>query len=194
MSRSVILVAGPSGSGKSRLAGRLGLPQLRLDDFYRDDTHPGMPRTLGIIDWDHPDSWDCDAAVAALREILEVGRAVIPHYEISQNRAVGTQVFDLGDAPAVICEGIFAPLLLAPLRAAEVNVDAIWLDRPRLFNFSRRLRRDLAEHRKPPGVLVRRGLALMRQEPHLRREALQRGFRPLGMRRALTRIASMMTR
>lgn len=196
--RCIILVAGPSGSGKSRLARQLGLPQLRLDDFYYDDTHPALPRTfdehgaVGIIDWDHPDSWNCDAAVTALREVLETGRATVPVYEISQNRAVGTQVFDMGDAPAVICEGIFAPELLAPLRAGGVRVDAIWLDRPRLFNFSRRLRRDLTEHRKPPRVLVRRGLALLRQEPRLRRAALGRGFRPMGMKRALTHIAAIM--
>ncbi|WP_245558905.1 uridine kinase family protein [Aestuariimicrobium kwangyangense] len=197
--RCVFLVAGPSGSGKSRLAAQLGLPQLRLDDFYHDDTHPGMPRMFdehggaGIIDWDHPDSWDCDAAVRALHQVLTTGRATLPRYEISQNRAVGTQEFDLGDSSGVICEGVFAPQLLAPLRSAGVRFDAIWLDRPRVFNFSRRLRRDLAEHRKPPRVLVRRGLALMRHERGLRRRALAQGFRPLGMRAALAHIADTLT-
>ena len=64
------MLAGPSGSGKSRLAARLhaahGWPIFRLDDFYRDEDDPAMPRSegLGIVDWDHPDSWDGDRAVA----------------------------------------------------------------------------------------------------------------------------------
>ena len=33
----VVVLAGPSGAGKSRLAERLGLPVLRLDDFYNTD-------------------------------------------------------------------------------------------------------------------------------------------------------------
>lgn len=32
----VVLLAGPSGSGKSHLAERSGLPVLRLDDFYKE--------------------------------------------------------------------------------------------------------------------------------------------------------------
>ena len=49
MSRSLLLIAGPSGSGKSRLT-RLAaeaasaLP-FRLDDFYYDADRPGMPMT-----------------------------------------------------------------------------------------------------------------------------------------------------
>lgn len=42
----VIVLAGPSGSGKSRLAERLGLRTLRLDDFYRDGDDPALP-TIG---------------------------------------------------------------------------------------------------------------------------------------------------
>ena len=41
--------AGPSGAGKSRLAARLqgahGWPIVRLDDFYRDEDDPAMPRS-----------------------------------------------------------------------------------------------------------------------------------------------------
>lgn len=194
--RRIILVAGPSGSGKSRLSRELGLPKLRLDDFYRADDEPGLPRLTSVgddsvIDWDHPATWNCDAAVVALTSILETGRATVPDYVLSLNRAVGTYEFDLGDARAVICEGIFAPELLGPLRRAGVPVEAIWLDRPALLNFVRRLVRDLAERRKAPMVLVRRGLGLLRDEPRLRRVAVERGFRPLGMRASLRRIRTL---
>lgn len=40
----VVVLAGPSGAGKSRSAERLGLPILRLDDFYKDGDDPTLPR------------------------------------------------------------------------------------------------------------------------------------------------------
>ena len=39
----VVVLAGPSGSGKSRLAEATGLPVLRLDDFYRSRRRPRAP-------------------------------------------------------------------------------------------------------------------------------------------------------
>ena len=44
MQSRVIVLAGPSGAGKSRLAERLGLPVLRLDDFYKSGGDPTLPR------------------------------------------------------------------------------------------------------------------------------------------------------
>ena len=57
MERRLVLVAGPSDNGKSRLTLASRLPQVRLDDFYHDADHPGLPRTLGIPDWDDPATW-----------------------------------------------------------------------------------------------------------------------------------------
>ena len=42
MPASVIVLAGPSGAGKSRLAERIGLPVLRLDDFYKSGDDPTL--------------------------------------------------------------------------------------------------------------------------------------------------------
>jgi len=39
----VVVLAGPSGIGKSRLAALSGLPVLRLDDFYRSGDDPALP-------------------------------------------------------------------------------------------------------------------------------------------------------
>ena len=43
MHARVIVLAGPSGAGKSRLAERVGLPVLRLDDFYKNGDDPTLP-------------------------------------------------------------------------------------------------------------------------------------------------------
>lgn len=189
--RRLVLVAGASGSGKSRLAHASGCLAFRLDDFYFDADHPGHVLTpYGIIDWDHPASWNAEAAVAALRALLDTGEVDVPEYSISASRAVGRHTVVLGDCDCIVAEGIFAIELLPHLQAAGITVDPIYLDRPGWLVFMLRLRRDLAGHRKPPHVLLRRGLALWRAQPALKRHALAAGFRPLPMRRALAAIAS----
>lgn len=190
MARTLVLVAGPSGSGKSRIthlcADGERVVALSLDDFYRDLDHPGLPMApTGIPDWDDVACWDLEHAVETLRVLLRDGRAELPVYDISQSRRVGTRTLDIGDAEIVLAEGIFAIQALAAARAAGLRVEALWLDRPRAVNFVRRLRRDLRERRKPPVVLLRRGVALFRDEPALRRDAIRAGFTTMPMKRAL---------
>ena len=186
MTRQLVLVAGPSGSGKSRLTRMAGAASLSLDEFYHDHDHPGMPRSpIGITDWDKVESWDLDLAVKTLRQLLDEGRAEIPIYDISISERVGTRMLECGDATVIVAEGIFAPDAYRAVLDAGIPARAIWLDRPRAANFSRRLARDLKEHRKPPGVLVKRGIALYRDEPAKRAAALAAGFTPMSMRKAL---------
>ena len=176
----VVIVAGPSGAGKSRLAARLqaahGWPIVRLDDFYRNGDDPSVPRSeeLGIVDWDHPDSWDRDAALAALDQLVRHGTAVIPVYDIAHSRAVGTATVACEPDDLVLAEGIFAAEIIDHLRRRGLLRAAYCVHRPRLVTFLWRLLRDLSERRKPPMVLVRRGLVLMRDEPAVvaRAEAL----------------------
>lgn len=186
--RTLVLVAGASGSGKSRLALAAGRPLVRLDDFYRDGDEPDLPHTLGIVDWDDVRTWDLTGAVNTLTALCRDGAADLPVYEIAANARVGTRRLELAGAHCVVAEGVFAPDVLAPARSAGLHVRPIWLDRPRTLTFVLRLVRDLREHRKPPWVLVRRGLALWRTEPAMRRRALDLGFRPLGFRAAVADI------
>lgn len=190
MARSLVLIAGPSGSGKSRITTLAAegerIVALSLDDFYRDVGHPDLPMTpMGIPDWDDVACWDLEQAVAALSALLRDGRAEVPVYDISKSRRVGTRRLDIGAAEIVVAEGIFAIQTFAAARDAGLSVEALWLDRRRAANFVRRLRRDLKEHRKPPMVLLRRGITLFKDEPKLRRAALAAGFRGMSMRRAM---------
>ena len=195
MTRTLLLVAGPSGSGKSRLT-RLAAEAstafpLSLDDFYHDADHPGLPMTpMGIPDWDRVETWDLDLALASISTLLSTGSCEVPEYDISLSRRVGSKVIDLGDASLVVAEGIFAIDALNPAREAGINAEGWWLDRRRAANFTRRLTRDLREKRKTPPVLLRRGAALYRAEPGLRREAMRQGFAPTTMRAALARLSS----
>jgi uridine kinase len=181
----VVLLAGPSGSGKSRVARLAGCPSLNLDDFYFDDDHPGLPHSFGIVDWDDPRSWNADAALAAIIELLHEGSAVVPRYDIAHNAAVGTQELRLGDAECFVAEGVFAIEMAELCRSAGLAVDALYLHRPSALVTLLRFVRDVREHRKPVPILIRRGLALRRTEPLLRRRAQDAGFRLVGLNEAL---------
>lgn len=180
----VVVLAGPSGSGKSRLADRLhrshGWPVVRLDDFYKDADAPDLPLSeeLGMIDWDHPDSWDEAAAVTALRDLLTAGTAAMPVYDIATSRAVGEHTVTAAAGDLVVAEGIFAAEAIPALRAAGLLHSAWCIRHHRLKTFVLRLARDLTERRKPPLTLVRRGMVLTREEPRVVARHVALGARP----------------
>lgn len=161
----VVLLCGASGTGKTSLTRRTGLPVLALDDFYRGGNDPGLPRRFGIVDWDDVGSWDSGAAMTTIVRLCAQGVGDVPVYDIPTSRRTGTVRLDLAGAPVVIAEGIFAAHLVDGCRRAGVLGDALCLSLPPAVTFWRRLARDLAEARKPPLTLVRRGLALARDEP-----------------------------
>lgn len=177
-------MAGPSGSGKSHLAARLGWSVLRLDDFYCDADAAGLPRSsLGIVDWDDPGSWDAVAAVGAIAELCASGSAEVPVYDIASSRRTGSRTLQ---APTgrFIAEGLFAPVIVDACREAGLLDTAICLHRHRVVTFGLRLFRDLHEGRKAPWVLVRRGWRLMQDEPRIVAEAVAHGCTPMTPRQA----------
>ena len=180
MPARVIVLAGPSGAGKSRLAERLGLPVLRLDDFYKDGDDPTLPviatgANAGLVDWDHPDSWLLDDALAALTALCHDGSAEVPVYEIARNGRHGEQTLGLDRCALFIAEGIFAPEVVARCREAGLLEAAYCITQNPAVTFWRRLTRDLREQRKPPLMLARRGLALMRDQRRVVAHAVERG-------------------
>ncbi|MDF3291171.1 uridine kinase family protein [Streptomyces silvisoli] len=186
----VVLLTGPSGSGKSSLAARTGLPVLNLDDFYKEGDDPTLPALPGGggTDWDSPLSWDADAAVAAIETAARGGTAVVPVYSIATSSIVGMTEFELGGAPVFVAEGIFAAEIVERCRAAGVLGDAVCLSGRPLVTAWRRFRRDLREGRKSVPYLLRRGWRLMRAEHEVvaRQTALKAV--PCGQGEALGRI------
>lgn len=174
----MILLAGPSGSGKSYIAHRTGLPVLCLDDFYRDGDDPALPRVDGKVDWESPASWDATAAMEVIARLAAFGRAEVPVYAIGADRRVATRTMDLNGSVLFVAEGIFAADIVAACRERGLLAGAFALRRPRGVTFVRRLVRDLAERRKPPMLLLRRGVALLRAEPAVIRRARGLGCEP----------------
>lgn len=189
--RRIVLLAGPSGSGKGEMVRRSGLVQVPLDEFYRDLDDPGLPRRFGIVDWDDPASWDAGAALAALTALAHDGAAEIPAYSISASRRTGTHRLEVGAHRLLVAEGIFAAQLVGPLHRAGLLADALVLTRPAALVFGLRLARDLRESRKAPGTLVRRGWALAREQGSDIGAWRAAGMVPVGLREGVTRLCEL---
>ncbi len=195
----MIVLAGPSGAGKSRLAERIGLPVLRLDDFYKSGGDPTLPlitegANAGIVDWDDPESWLLEDAMAALDELCRTGRAKVPIYDIAHDGRCGWQVLDLEGHELFVAEGIFAQEVVPHCRDAGLLAAAYCVRQHPMVTFWRRLTRDLREHRKPPLVLVRRGLALMRDQQRVVANAVARGCEPVNPDQAYAAVDRLLGR
>lgn len=190
-----MLLCGPSGSGKSLLSARSGLPVLRLDDFYKEGDDPTLPLVAGSsdIDWDHPGSWDADTAVAAIVELCRTGRTKIPVYDISLSARTGEEAVDMGRTPLFIAEGIFAAEIVTRCRELGVLADALCLSRGPVRTFRRRFLRDLREGRKSVPFLLRRGWRLMRLERSIVARQTALGAHPCDKDEALTRLTAAAT-
>jgi uridine kinase len=193
----VIVLAGPSGAGKSRLAERLGLPLLRLDDFYKDASAPGLPtitegHNAGLTDWDHPDSWRCDDALDAIRTLCSEGAATVPVYDIAQSGRCGEQRLDLDGSPLFLAEGIFAQEVVPTGHREGLVAAAYCIPQHPLVTYWRRLTRDLREQRKPPLVLLRRGWALMGAQGEVVGHAVALGCREVSPERAYDDVRALL--
>jgi len=195
----VIVIAGPSGSGKSRLSRRLGLPVLNLDDFYKDGDDPTLPCIdlaggAPIVDWDSPEAWNVAAALDAIEELCREGRAEVPTYDIALSRRTGQGALELSGATHFVAEGIFAQEVVGECLRRDLLADAICVTQHAAVTFVRRLTRDLREHRKPPTVLVRRGLHLLREQRRVVEHAASLGCRVLHPDAAYAEISRLVGR
>lgn len=191
-SARVVLLAGPSGSGKSSLAARTGLPVLNLDDFYKEIGDPTLPELAngGGADWDSPVAWDAAAAVSAITELCHGGRTTVPIYDIAASARTGESPFLLGDSPVFVAEGLFAAEIVRSCQELGLLADALCLCGRPTTTFRRRLVRDLREGRKPVPYLLRRGVRLLRAERGVVARQTALGAYACGQQTALRRISA----
>ncbi|MCC5842495.1 MAG: metallophosphoesterase [Opitutales bacterium] len=148
----IVALAGPSGSGKSLLAGSLreslGIEVctvLSIDSYYRDLGHL-PPEAREQIDFDHPDALDTDRILTDLAD-LRTGRPIArPHYDFhTHTRSPISEA--LAPAPLILVEGIFA----LALEALQTLFDETWyLHVDADTCLARRLARDVSERGRDP--------------------------------------------
>ena len=183
---SVVLLAGPSGSGKSRVARLAGRPQLALDDFYRDLDHPGLPAgaaaswtgTTSPAGTPRPPSPSCAAVPdgSGRRPSLRHRRQPAHRHRPSRSRGEPT-----ASSPRVSSH----PTWSRRVRRPDWPTTRSTSTGPGLSAWSCASSATYGSTASRIGVLWRRGLALWRAEPDLRAYALARGCRPVTLRKAL---------
>jgi uridine kinase len=175
--RRVIAIAGASGSGKTSTAGASGLPILSLDSFYRSRDASGLPRWLGDVDWENPDSFNLDAAIAATRSLILHGIAVFRAHDLV-TEVVSECVEEVrASGRCLVVEGVMATEVVASLRDELRNVELVfyYLHRNRFASFVGRIERDvLARHRRWHRAVLR-SLRVTWVERRARRSAITRG-------------------
>ena len=143
-----------------------------------------MPQSsLGIIDWDHRESWDKTAAMRAITALCHDGKADVPAYDIGLSERVGHATLKAPEG-RFVAEGLFATQIIDECRNAGILDAAICVSHHRFVTFGLRLCRDLREGRKAPHVLVRRGWRLLRDEPAIIADAVAHGCTPMTPRQA----------
>lgn len=128
----VVLVAGPSSSGKTTFSKRLSvqlmtcglMPRLiSLDDYFVDRDH--TPRDAsGDYDYEHIEALDLDLFHQQLNELLQGGEVELPRYDFTTGKSVpsGTKI-SLGENSVLIMEGIHA---LNPLMSEGIPAESIF--------------------------------------------------------------------
>ena len=114
-----------------------------------------------------------------------------PVYELAPSARTGHRVVDLDGSAYFVAEGIFAQEIVTECLRRGLLADAVCVTQRPGLTFVRRLSRDLRERRKPPFVLLRRGLHLLRRAARRRRARRELGARVLSPEAAYAEISAL---
>ena len=124
--KHIVLVAGPSSSGKTTFAGRLavhlqvqGHPARRIsmDDFYLD-RNKILPGPDGSVDLEAPDALDLPLLSDAITALLNGGTVMLPTFNFTTGRReYVSEPVALRPDEIIILEGIHCLSLKAPMRS-----------------------------------------------------------------------------
>ena len=124
--RVLVMLAGPSSSGKTTTAGLLkqkiissgkNASVISLDDFYLIN---GEPYTFedGTIDYERVDALDVPMITFCLHELMEKGESNIPEFSFQTKKRTGFRKMKIARDEVLIVEGLHAlnPVITEPLK------------------------------------------------------------------------------
>jgi uridine kinase len=172
--RRIIAIAGPSGSGKTTIATASGLPVLSLDAFYRSSSDVDLPRWMGDVDWEHPASFDLDAAVATVHSLVSSGRAEFhAHDLVTETTQAAAQVVH-ARGHCLLVEGVMAihTMVLLRHRHHDLHIVLFILRGKKLASVFGRIRRDVRDRHRPWHRAILRSFRVARVEKSLQQYAV----------------------
>ena len=157
MKAKLILVAGPSSSGKSTLAkalyrqfGAHHARLLSLDNYYRDLRHLS-PEERALRNFDEPNAWESARLITEMQQLTKGQCIHMPQYDFNTHLRVDqTQMVE--PAAFIIAEGLFALSYPALNRLAFLR---IFVDLHDEIALQRRLERDIRERGRSPECITR---------------------------------------
>ncbi|MDD6467453.1 MAG: uridine kinase [Erysipelotrichaceae bacterium] len=149
MAKPIIIgIAGGSASGKTSIAKRLkstfedrqSVVIIRLDDYYKDQSHLPMEERLKT-NYDHPFAFDTDLLIAHLDALANNETIEKPTYDfVHHTRAMETETIVPCDV--IVLEGLF---VLEDERIRERLDMKLFVDTDADIRFIRRLKRDVRD-------------------------------------------------
>ena len=141
----LVLLAGPSASGKTttaqKLASTLGSQNARahrvsLDDFYLEaENLPRLPD--GTFDIESVYALDLPLLRETLRALMETGRGDIPHFKFGAGGRTRWDLLEIGPEDTIVLEGLHAlhPEITENLRFAPEAVTKVYVSvASRIYN------------------------------------------------------------
>lgn len=164
MTPCILLIAGGTGAGKSRLAGRLAatlgpdtVTILNADDYYRDLSDLTEPERH-LLNFDHPDALDWPLLCQHLAA-LRAGRAIDrPVYDFTCHCRTG-HCLHIPPTPLIVAEGI---LLLSRPDVCALGAVRVFIDVPADIRLARRLQRDISERGRNADSVIEQYLRSVR--------------------------------
>jgi uridine kinase len=157
MKTKLILVAGPSSSGKSTLAhalcDQIGLDCtqfLSLDHYYRDLRHLS-PEARALRNFDEPEAWESSRLITDMQQLIDGHSIDMPQYDFNTHLRIDA-IQAVEPTPYIVAEGLFA--LCYPALNAIATLK-IFIDLDDTLALKRRLDRDILERGRSPECITR---------------------------------------
>jgi uridine kinase len=145
---ALIVIAGPSCSGKSTLADKLRIKEMfsaviiQADDYFRDVDDPAIPRSDNKPLFDHPGAYCQEEMLKDIVDLVIYSKSIsTPKYDIATNKRMKGKII-VTPHKVVIFEGLFAISEIMNIRDRFKALLFVYVDADYDIRLKRRTDRD----------------------------------------------------